>query len=383
MSIRNPFEYGRELSLSELVDREEELAVIDATIRNRGKLFLIGPRRYGKTSLLGAAGEAAARDGAVVIRADAERYESLDLLAAALLASAARALRGPLERAVQKLRTAAGRLRPVVSIDGESISVRLGVERTAEPLPVLTDALDAIEDLAAGEDDPVVVVLDEVQAVVVEHGLQAERELRSTVQRHRDTAYIFAGSDTRLLSEMTSGPDRPFYRMGERLFLRAVPREDFDAFLERSFRASGMVPARAATDRILDAAQEVPYNVQRLAHEVWEMGRGRDVAALRAEHVDESMRRIVLREDPAYTQIWSQLTANQKKALKVVIATGGRRVLAGEVSREFRIPTSSLQVAVEALRRAHLVRIEATLGETVYRLVDPFFAEWLRLAQQT
>lgn len=45
---RNPFEYGRELGLSELVDRAEELGVIEATIRTRAKLFLIGPRRYGK-----------------------------------------------------------------------------------------------------------------------------------------------------------------------------------------------------------------------------------------------------------------------------------------------------------------------------------------------
>lgn len=53
MIRRNPFEYGRELSAEELVDREEELREITATIRNRAKLFLIGPRRFGKTSLLG------------------------------------------------------------------------------------------------------------------------------------------------------------------------------------------------------------------------------------------------------------------------------------------------------------------------------------------
>ena len=53
---RNPFEYGRELGIDELVDRVEEMREVAATIRNRAKLFVIGPRRYGKTSLLGAAG---------------------------------------------------------------------------------------------------------------------------------------------------------------------------------------------------------------------------------------------------------------------------------------------------------------------------------------
>lgn len=378
---RNPFEYGRELGLSELVDRAVELGVIEATIRNRAKLFLIGPRRYGKTSLLSAAGEAAERSGAIVIRVDAEKYESLNLLAAALLTAATRALQGPLERAIESVRKAAGRLRPTVSMDGESISVSLGVEASAEPLPVLTDALDAIEELAAGQDDPVVVVLDEVQAVVVEHGIAAERQLRSTVQRHRHTAYVFAGSDTRLLNEMTSAANRPFYRIGSRLFLDALPREDFIAFLDAAFGNTGFDPGGDVAPRILELAQEVPYNVQRLAHETWEMARAHGRTELEAGLVDEALRRIVLREDPAYTQIWSQLTGNQKKALKAVIMTEGRQPLSGEVTRALRIPASSLQTALTALQRAHLVRTEAAQGETRYRLVDPFFADWLRVSQ--
>ncbi len=81
MERRNPFEYGPDLALDELVDREEELAEVAATIRNRQKLFLIGPRRFGKTSLLSAADEIATSRGAVVVRLDAEKYESLELKA--------------------------------------------------------------------------------------------------------------------------------------------------------------------------------------------------------------------------------------------------------------------------------------------------------------
>lgn len=65
---RNPFQYGRELDAGELVDRERELSEVAATIRNRGKLFLIGPRRFGKTSLLAASAECARRAGVIVLR---------------------------------------------------------------------------------------------------------------------------------------------------------------------------------------------------------------------------------------------------------------------------------------------------------------------------
>jgi len=54
---RNPFEFGGELAPGQLVDREDELATVIRTIENGGKLFLIGPRRYGKTSILAAAEE--------------------------------------------------------------------------------------------------------------------------------------------------------------------------------------------------------------------------------------------------------------------------------------------------------------------------------------
>lgn len=377
----NPFEYGRELGLDELVDREEEIDLIRAAIRNRSKLFLIGPRRYGKTSVLSAAEEAATREGAVVIRVDAEKYESLQLLAAALLAAATAALRGPVDRAIETVRKAAGRLRPVVSLDGEAISVRLGVDPGAEPLPVLTDTLDTIERLASEREEPVALVLDEVQAIVIEHGLPAERQMRSTVQRHRHVAYVFAGSDTRLLSAMTGDPDRPFYRMGERVFLGPVPRDDFTDFIEGSFRRTGIEPSAKATVRILDLADDVPYNVQRLAHAAWEACRAEGLERVDARTVEDALHRIVLREDPAYTQIWSQLTVNQKKALKAVVLSGGRQVLAARVSRELDIPPSSLHTALEALRTAHIVRVEAAAGETSHRLVDPFFAEWLRISQ--
>jgi hypothetical protein len=268
-------------------------------------------------------------------------------------------------------------------MDGESISVRLGVEESPQQLPVLTDALDAIERLAAGEQAPVAVVLDEIQAVVVEHGLPAERQLRSTVQRHRHTAYVFAGSDTRLLNEMTSDANRPFYRTGERVFLGALPRAAFQDFIDHSFRATGVEPAKDVANRILDLAQEVPYNVQRLAHEVWEVCRAHGRVVLEGDVVSEALHRIVVREDPAYTQTWTRLTANQKKALKAVVMTGGREVLAGHVTRELSIASSSLQVALKALQEAQLVRVEASLGTTRHRLVDPFFADWLRVAQAT
>ena len=113
--MKNPFEFGRELGVGELVDREAEVAEVIETVRQGGKLFIIGPRRYGKTSILKAAEDRLRAAGAVVLRYDAESYPSLDLLVGALIAGAAQHLKGGVERAggadPQIFRTAASGVR--------------------------------------------------------------------------------------------------------------------------------------------------------------------------------------------------------------------------------------------------------------------------------
>jgi AAA+ ATPase superfamily predicted ATPase len=380
---RNPFEYGRELGLPELINRGEERALIAATIRNRGKLFVIGPRRFGKTSLLAAAGEAAAAEGVIVLRLDAEKFDTLERLATALLNGATRQLSGPLEKTLSLVGRAAARLRPQISIDEEGRPVAsLGITPgEGDLVPMLGDTLDAIEQMAAESGREVVVILDEVQHIVVEHGLSAERQLRSTVQGHKHVAYIFAGSATRLLNEMTSDPGRPFYRLGARLFLDVLPRSELIPALEDRFRKSGFGFEEGACALIVDRAADVPYNVQRLAHELWEMLREGRYTTVNGTSIEAALERVVRREDLAYTQIWTKLRKNQRLGLRAVITEGGESLLRSEVAKRVGITTPSLQKALGQLEQLDLIRQVSARGKSRWVLVDPFLAAWLKMAQ--
>jgi DNA-binding transcriptional ArsR family regulator len=379
--IRNPFEYGRELDRDELVDRESELAEMDAAIRNRGKLFLIGPRRFGKTSLLHACALEAERQGTTVLRFDAEMYESLPLLAQAILGAAVRAMKSPLERIVRSIADTASRLRPRIDIDGQgSISVTLEKAGAAE-LPVLADVLDAVEALAEKLAEPVAVMLDEVQAIVIDHGLPAEKQLRATVQRHRHVSYLFAGSSTRLLTAMTSDPDRSFYRLGSRIFLGPVPRQAFLTFLRKGFTRAGFDADEPGFEAILELAEEVPYNVQRLASEAWEMLRSGDLGSLTPDGARVAVERIVIKEDPAYSLIWTRLTRNQRMALRAIIERSGEGLRSVEVIGPLGMSASSMHAAIQGLETAHLIRASRESGRVRYRLVDPFLAAWLGRSQ--
>jgi hypothetical protein len=387
----NPFEFGRAMRADSIVDREEELRRLTDAVRNGERLFLIGPRRYGKTSLLNYMQSELGSHGVIVLKYDVEKYETTRLLAKALLSGAIRTLTGPVDKvsalAGRQIKRFFGSLKPELTFDvaEDTWSVSVLGDRRAEAasLPLLTEVLDGIEAMAASRKKTVVVVLDEFQQLVAEGGVTAERQIRASVQTHQHVSYIFAGSKTRLLTDMTSHHARPFYPMGSSLFLGPITRAAFAPFLTEGFEARGFKVAPSAIERLLDLAEDVPYSVQRLAHRCWDLlaGTSSPARTLTPVFVENALERIALEDDPAYTQLWLSLTTVQKKALRAVIGTSGRLLLSKAVNDQYGLAVASMQKALKALTDRGIVREEQTLGDVRLRLDDPFFATWLKAAR--
>jgi uncharacterized protein len=384
-SRHNPFEFGGELKAASLIDREQELDLVMRTIENGGKLFLIGPRRYGKTSILAAAEEKLADSGVAVLRYDAEVYESLSHLAEALLAGAAKKLTPTLEKAGEAIRRFASKLKPQVDYDltDQTLSITLGTSGKPETkaLPLLTDVLNVIDRMAAAAGRRAAVILDEFQHIIEEGGATAERQIRGTVQRHHNTAYVFAGSKTRMLADMTNDPARAFWKLGSRLFLGPIPRDAWREFLTRGFTRSTFKVQPIALEHLMDVAEDVPFNIQQLANACWELLRGSGGATLTSNRIDDALVRLVTRENSSYTQIWNSLARQQKIALKAVIDEGGTDLRSAAVLAHYGIAASTMHKMLKVLDSRGLVREEEAIGSIRYRLEDPFFARWLRLVQ--
>ena len=390
--MTNPFQFGRELGADELVDRDDEIAEVMATIRQGGKLFLVGPRRYGKTSILKAAEDKLVAEGAVVLRYDAESYPSLDSLVTALVTGAAKGLKGSVERTGEHIREVFAKLRPEVSfsITDREWRVKLGVataENGGKNVELLVDALDGLERLAQAQAKtrPVGLVIDEFQKVIDVAGSTAEAQIRAAIQRHKRTGYVFAGSKTRLLTAMTMDAARPLYRLGRLRFIGPVPRADFREFLRSRLVESGFsVPGKEgeeALDLILRAAEEVPYNVQVLAHGCWDQLRAGKTARERVLNpgaVEQSLERIVRQYDPFYTQLWNRLTAIQQKTLMAVISEQGMNLQSMRVVRVLGKGPSTVRRSLEALMGRDILREEEQQGSVRMRFEDPFFAQWIQ-----
>src|ERR1039458_8028094 len=160
-SAGNPFHYGREADV--LVDRLDELARVARVAEECGTLFLIGPRRFGKTSILRAAEAQLGAAGKVVLRYYAEAFDDIGSLAAALLSGAVRKYASALDRAQTIAKKFFVALKPSLTLDPSDgkITIAVGVDPGARQgaVPLLTDVLNGIERLAAEDGRPALVVI--------------------------------------------------------------------------------------------------------------------------------------------------------------------------------------------------------------------------------
>lgn len=391
--MKNPFEFGRELGAGELVNRQAEIAEVVRAIRNGEKLFLIGPRRFGKTSILKAASDRATRTGSVVLRYNAEGYPSLDQLVRAIVADTAKSLKGGVERVGNQIKRFFSSLRPELSfnVTQSSWSVKLGATTAHDGahLELLINALDGLERMAFEQPRrrSVGLIIDEFQKAIEIGGKSTEEQVRAAIQKHKLVGYVFAGSKTRMLTSMTTDASRPFYRLGSIEFVGALPREEFAQFLVEKFSEGGfkIEPATAeqngdsAAAEILNLAEEVPYNVQMLAHTCWEELSGSESnLILSKELINNSLARIVRQYDPFYTQVWNQLTRIQQKTLLALIKTGGVNMQSASVVHAVGKGASTISKSVAALLAKELIREEETEGSIRLRFDDPFFARWIQ-----
>ena len=383
MAQDNPFVYGEIVSASAFADREQERARLGQGLAEGQKVFLISPRRYGKSSLVRDVLRSLARQRIltveVTVAASSSYLGFLEAYARALLTADTSV--GRIRRWTQELLEA---VRPEVRIDGPSVSpggssagrvtVAFPSVRTARDTARLAAEVFALPGrIATARKQRLAIALDEFQAVAAFDGGNVEHALRAAVQDQRSVGYVFAGSEPSLMERMLE-VKRPFYKAGPVLRLQKIDPEFFATFLEVRFASSGLKPEAGLGAAIVELAANVPYDVQRLAHETWDDVRvaGRRTAGL--EDLHATLRRLLGEHQTAFEEQWQRLTLIQRAVLRALILEEGRELLSGDVRTRHRLPVaSSVQSALAALLKQDVVMKEGTR----YVAADSLYREWV------
>jgi len=217
------------------------------------------------------------------------------------------------------------------------------------------------------------IALDEFQAIAGFDGGNVEHALRAAVQHQRDVGYVFSGSEPALMERML-GRSRPFYKAGPVLRLGRIPADRFADFLEARFRSTGIRSSPGLGLAIVELAGNLPYDVQRLAHELWDDVRaeGRRTAGL--EDLHETLRRLLGEHQSLFEATWQRLTLAQRAALRAAVLQEGRELLSGDTRARYRLSgASTVQASLAALVREDILAREAER----YIVVDSLLREWV------
>ena len=96
--------------------------------------------------------------------------------------------------------------------------------------------------------------------------------------------------------EKMIGPRRPFYKAGTRdARCRRFRPTVFGDFIERRFTKSGIQPEPGLGAAIVDLAENLPHDVQRLAHETWDDVRARRGKTATLEDLHDTLARLLVR----------------------------------------------------------------------------------------
>ena len=376
--MQNPFVYGEIVPGESFVDREVELDRLIGDLSAGQKVFLISPRRYGKSSLVRQALTALGRRGTLTVEVTVSSYSSyvsfLEGYARALAAVETR-----WERARGWLTKVISSTRPEIRYDADtSVPGRFSVafpqvKNERDVSRVANEVFTLPGRLAAEQKRAVVVALDEFQAVAGFNGGSVEHALRAAAQQQRQVGYVFAGSEPSLMEKMI-GPKRPFYKAGPVIRLQKIPGDVFATFIESKFGKSGIRAEPGLGAAVVDLAGNLPYDVQRLAHETWDDVRASGARKVTVDALHATLARLLAEQETMFEAVWQRLTLAQRAVFRAVVLQSGQGLLSADVRARYRLGgPSSIQTSLAALVKQDLVLKE----EGQYVVVDSLLREWI------
>lgn len=336
---------GRDALCDDLVER----------VTARRVTALLGPRRYGKTSVLGRVGATVAGAGASVIWLDLyETRSAADLVV----------------RLDQALSGTGGRMRKRLASIAASSSINLGILKVefARPPAQRPDAdaslhllLDVLVEAASGE--PTVLIVDEFTGITGVPG--AAGLLRTKLQHHvREIGVLFAGSQPSAMAAMFTDQAMPFYAQADIVEIAPFTVSELIEIVDEGFERSNRRPGRLG-GLIHQATAGHPYRSMQLADAAWRRttrrGSGDSAWA-------DALAEVRATTAPGHEVLFSTYAGSEQVVLRAV---AGNRPLFGGTLELFNVSSGAVAAA-----RDRLIA-DGTLSRDL-QIIDPLMGDWIR-----
>jgi len=354
-----------------MIDREDEADALLALARGGHSVRLVGPRRYGKTTLLRRVLGDAEEAGMATALVDLEDVLSLGGIVVRIERAYARRLKGALRARVDKLFST---WNIGLSLGGAGFSATLQRSPNTNVEAVLLRLLDLPGELHERTGTRSLIVFDEIQDILAVPG--ADGQIRSVIQHHLEAAsYAFAGSAPATMERLFADPKRPLLEQAVPKSLSPLPPGEVADYVSERFRRTNRDPGDALA-ALLEFSRGHPQRAMLLAHYLWEAtepGATADDA-----HWIEA-RETALEQAAGYLgATWRSWPTNERRvALALATTPGGPYTQAAQA--QVGIKKSSVRYALRALAD----RADAIPRGDTFVLTDPLLELWLQRHEAT
>ena len=374
MTPPNPFHFGSPAAAPYFCDRDEEVAGIVARMSAGIHVFVLGPRRFGKSSIVLRAAQAFRKGGGAVGYADLIRCTSELEVATEMLNAVVNGVLSGSRRAARRVEDVLEHLRvaPTVSID-PSGTVTFGFDPAIAQRSwnvVFDDALSLLE--TAAKRGPTALALDEFQRVADVGKSGMGGAFKAAADRLTHCSLVLAGSHASVMEKLTRAKGAPLYGMGELFSVGAIEKETMLTYLVGRARAAKKQLSTATAAHVYERAGGVPNDVQWLAFSAFAEAAGK--SEISVDDVEAAMATIVRRQASSFAERFESLAVSRQRVLKELSVRPTKSPFAKAFLDQIGVANvNSVRVALRVLSDLELV----VRREGTWEVASPFFKDWL------
>ena len=372
--MENPFKYGGVVRGPYFADRKSEIKELKREMVNLNRVFLLSPRRFGKTCLLLRLMETLKREKVACAYLDLNAFPDIRSFASALTALTSEALETNKDKLL-KIFAGFQNLRPTVSIDPEG-KISAGLElavKEKDALDALLEGMRHAEKLAAEKKKKLVVIIDEFSDLDKYNGRSVEKAIRSEIQKQTHIGYIFSGSEQSVMLAMIRDRKRTFYKLGRIMELGPIERGAYGRFVMGWLKKGGYTVNENGLETIFQLGRDVPYNIQRLCNVMWD--HTMETKVIKPDLIGKLPVIIAQQDSPHYEMLWRSASQPQK----ILLIALSKDQTAKPFSKDFQLrhgigPSSSIKASLDSLIKKGILFKTLQGG---YRFVDGFMPYWI------
>jgi AAA+ ATPase superfamily predicted ATPase len=374
VGLENPFKYGGVVRGPYFADRRSEIKELKREMVNLNQVFLVSPRRFGKTCLLLNLIETLKRNAIACAYIDLNAFPDIKSFAGALTALTAEALETNKDKLL-KMFAGFQKLRPKLSVDPDG-NISAGLELAVEEKDALSALLEGMrhaEQLATKKKKKLVVIIDEFSDLEKYNGQTIEKAIRSEIQKQTHIGYIFSGSEQSVMLAMIRDPKRAFYKLGRIMELGPIEQGAYSKFVLSWLKKGGYIVNDDDLRRIFEIGNDVPYNIQRLCNVMWD--NAMETKTIKPALIEKLPVIIAQQDSPHYEMLWR--SASQPQKILLIALSQDQTVK--PFSKDFQLkhgigPSSSIKASLDSLVK------KGVLSKTLqggYQFADGFMPYWI------